>query len=256
MAVLNWDHTMINVRDVDEAAKFFGDHGIVFVRGGRHERWGTENALGYFGLNYIELLSVYDNDRVKHFSRADASAVYDAVQDYNRNVQRINTIAIRTTDIKETHDRLKKAGINVGTVEEGQRLDEQGHLITWSIFFIDDTIDGLPYPFFIQWQGSDQERKQKLIEQGLIVQHPAGDLGVRQAVFHVPDPEKVAEIWGELVESSPEQTDIGYQVPLGDRQLIFKQGTENHVVQLTFEGAGDQLKKQELTLDHIKFSFN
>lgn len=255
MAVLNWDHTMINVQDVDEAAKFFGDHGIVFARGGRHEKWGTENALGYFGLNYIELISVYDKERVKQFSRSEASAVYDAVQDYQQEVQRINTIAIRTTDIEAVHKRLKDAGINVGEIEEGQRLDEQGHLITWLIFFIDDTIDGLPYPFFIQWQGSDKAREQKLTEQGLIVQHAAGDLVARQAVFHVPDPEKVAGIWSGLLESNIENTDSEYQVQLGDRQLIFKQGPENHIVQLNFDGAGDQLKQQALALDNIKFSF-
>ncbi|MDN3954462.1 VOC family protein [Sporolactobacillus laevolacticus] len=255
MAVLNWDHTMINVQNVDEAAKFFGDHGIVFARGGRHEKWGTENALGYFGLNYIELISVYDKERAKQFSRSDASAVYDAVKDYQQKVQRINTIAIRTTDITATHDRLKKAGINVGAVEEGQRLDEQGNLITWSIFFIDDTIDGLPYPFFIQWQGSDKVREQKLTEQGLIVQHAAGDLVARQAVFHVPDPKKVAEIWSGLLESKTENTDSEYQVELGDRQLIFKKGSEKHIVQLNFDGAGDQLKQQTLALDNIKFSF-
>ncbi|MCL1631608.1 VOC family protein [Sporolactobacillus sp. CPB3-1] len=255
MAALNWDHTMINVQDIDAAAKFFGDHGIIFARGGRHEKWGTENALGYFGLNYIELISVYDKGRAGRFSRFDASAVYDAVQDYQSGTQRINTIAIRTTDIKATHSRLKKAGLKVNAIEEGQRLDEQGNLITWSIFFIDNTVDGLPYPFFIQWQGSDQERQQKLKEKGLIVQHPAGDLVVRQALIHVPDPEKVARTWGELTEKAPEHIADGYQILLGDRLLLFKQGTENRIVQLNFEGAEHSLKYQILTYEHIKFLF-
>lgn len=255
MAVLNWDHTMINVQDVDQAVRFFGDYGIVFARGGRHEKWGTENALGYFGLNYIELISVYNEARAKDFSRASASAVYDAVQDYHQKVQRINTIAIRTSDIEETHASLKKAGINAGDIEVGKRLDEQGHLITWSIFFIDGTIDGLPYPFFIQWQGSDETREQKLTEQGLIVQHAAGDLLAKQAVFNVPDPQKTADVWGNLLESKPEKTDTGYSIQLQDRQLIFEQGSANHLVQLNFDGAGDQLKQQTLAFDQIKFSF-
>jgi catechol 2,3-dioxygenase-like lactoylglutathione lyase family enzyme len=255
MAVLNWDHTMINVQDVDQAARYFGDHGIVFARGGRHEKWGTENALGYFGLNYIELISVYDEVRAKGFSRASASAVYDAVHDYEQNVQRINTLAIRTSDIEETHARLKEAGVKAGDIEVGKRLDEQGNLITWSIFFIDGTIDGLPYPFFIQWQGSDEVRKHKLAEQGLIVQHAAGDLLAKQAVFNVPDPEQTAGVWGQLLESSPKRTESGYRIELQDRQLIFEQGPENHIVQLNFDGAGDQLKQQTLVFDHIKFSF-
>lgn len=255
MAVLNWDHTMINVQDVDQAARFFENHGIVFSRGGRHEKWGTENALGYFGLNYIELISVYDKGRAKNFSRVDASAVYDAVQDYEQKIQRINTIAIRTSDIEATHARLKEAGVNAGDIEVGKRLDEHGHLITWSIFFIDGTIDGLPYPFFIQWRGSDEAREQKLTEQGLIVQHAAGDLLVRQAIFKVPDPEKTVGVWGQLLETEPGRTDAGYRIQLQDRQLIFEQGSENHIVQLNFEGAGDQLKEQTLVFDNIKFLF-
>ncbi|MFD2616613.1 VOC family protein [Terrilactibacillus laevilacticus] len=255
MAVLTWDHTMINVQDVDQAAQFFGEHGIVFSRGGRHEKWGTENALGYFGLNYIELISVYDEARAKNFSREDASAVYDAVKDYEQKVQRINTIAIRTSDIEATHARLKESGVNAGDIQVGKRLDEQGHLITWSIFFIDDTIDGLPYPFFIQWQGSDDAREKKLTEQGLIVQHAAGNLLVSQAIFNVSDPEKTAGVWGQLLETKPERTDTGYRIQLHDRQLIFKQGTENHVVQLKFDGAGDQLKQQTLVFGNITFSF-
>ncbi|MET1249466.1 VOC family protein [Sporolactobacillus sp. STCC-11] len=256
MAVLNWDHTMINVQNVDQAARFFGDHGIVFARGGRHEKWGTENALGYFGLNYIELISVYDEARAKNFPRAGASAVYDAVHDYEQNVQRINTLAIRTSDIEATHARLKQAGVPAGDIEVGKRLDEQGHLITWSIFFIDGTIDGLPYPFFIQWQGSDETREQKLKDQGLIVSHPAGDLLARQAVFHVPDPEKAATIWGQLLDGQSEKTAAEYRIQLQDRQLIFKQGSENHIVQLNFDGAGDSLKHQTLVFDQIKFAFN
>ncbi|QAA21391.1 VOC family protein [Sporolactobacillus terrae] len=256
MAVLNWDHTMINVQDVDEAVQFFGEHGIVFARGGRHEKWGTENALGYFGLNYIELISVYDEARAKDFSRSDASAVYDAVQDYEQKLQRINTIALRTSDIEATHARLKQAGVPAGDIEVGKRLNEQGHLITWSIFFIDGTIDGLPYPFFIQWQGSDETRAQKLTEQGLIVQHAAGDLLARQAVFHVPDPQKAADVWGRLLEGNPEKTERGYRIQLQDRQLIFDQGAENHIVQLKFDGAGDPLKQQTLVFDQIKLSFN
>jgi hypothetical protein len=53
---LAWDHTMINVLDIDSQIRRFADLGIDFVRGGSHKVWGTQNALGYFGLNYIELI--------------------------------------------------------------------------------------------------------------------------------------------------------------------------------------------------------
>mgnify|MGYP000000877493 CR=1 FL=1 len=198
-ASLNWDHTMINVQNIDAAIKFFRKYGILFDRGGRHEKWGTENALGYFGLNYIELISVYDESLARNFPRTDAAAVYDSVQDYLKHMERMNTIAIRTSDIWRDYGRLKKMAIKVSPIKQGQRIDEQNHLITWLIFFIDDDIEGLHLPFFIQWPGTDQDREKGLKKQGLLRKHPAGDLIVKQAVFRVSNPEKISAVWGHLL---------------------------------------------------------
>lgn len=254
--VLAWDHTMINVADVDEQIHRFAERGITFQRGGRHAQWGTENALGYFGLNYIELISVYDRNVASGFERDNASAVYDAAHDYAAGVERINTIAIRSTDIEQTHSRLAGSGIPVGDIVEGKRLDEQGHEITWSIFFVNDSIDGLPYPFFLQWPGTDSSRETALREQGLITRHAAGDLKAHRVRFAVPDVPRVAQVWSTLTGQPYElQHDGTAVIRFHDRELLFVPGEANHIVDLEFTGANQQLHGTSVSIgaSHLVF---
>ncbi|MCI1664586.1 VOC family protein [Bifidobacterium crudilactis] len=253
---LAWDHTMINVLDIDSQIRRFADLGIDFVRGGSHKVWGTQNALGYFGLNYIELISVGDRQTAWSFPRKNASAVYDATHDYQEGVERINTIAIRTHDIESTHQRLKKAGIPVGDVVDGRRLDESGHEIRWSIFFVNDTINGLPYPFFLEWPGTDQTREEQLVQQGLIVDHPAGNLRVKRVIFEVPDVLATAEVWSLITGSDAESIEHdGAIVHLCDRELVFRTGPANHITSLEFTGAGESLAGKSFGIGESSLNF-
>ena len=253
---LAWDHTMINVLDVDRQIRNFAELGIDFVRGGSHQVWGTENALGYFGLNYIELISVFDKHTAWSFPRKNASAVYDATHDYQEGIERINTIAIRTNDIEGTHLRLKKAGIPVGDVVDGKRIDEQGHEIRWSIFFVNDTINGLPYPFFLQWPGTDQQREEQLVKQGLIVEHPGGNLRVRRVIIEVPDVLAAAEVWSLITDQEVEHTaEDSAVIHLCDRELVFRTGPANHITALEFTGSSDELQGKSITIGQSSLKF-
>ena len=257
MAKLNWDHTMINITDLNAAIKVLKEKGIIFEPGGEHKRWGTGNALGYFGLNYIELITVSNEKSARKVKRTDGSAVYDAIQDYFLGVQRLNTIAIRSDNIEETHQRLKEENVLVGDIEEGQRLDPRGKLISWKIFFVNDYLaPGLPYPFFIQWAGNDESRFKKLTKQGLIVEHQAGDLKVVTANFEVAEPQNVAAKWSKLLQQPIKTTKNGTLViELNGRQLKFTQGSQNHLVSLDFTGANETLQNQVVKIDKVLFNF-
>ncbi len=246
---------MVNVQNLDQAIEIFAKQGIVFKRGGKHDAWGTANALGYFGINYIELISVFDEQKAQSFKRSDAASVYDAVQDFNRHQERLNTVAIRSSDLEKTWQRLKDDGIPVGQIFEGQRLDEQNHLIKWRIFFIDGHIEGLPYPFFIDWQSKDTDRIVQLKQQGLIQKHPAGDLKVVEATFEVERPKEVAEKWAKLLESSVIEQAGRFIVPIQERKFEFTQGKANHLATLGFSGANKALKSRSITLGDAEFNF-
>src|SRR3954452_16679990 len=67
------DHVVVAVRSVEAAAETLErELGIAFTGGGRHDAWGTYNRLAFFGDTYLELIGVFDADRVRS---AQGSAV-------------------------------------------------------------------------------------------------------------------------------------------------------------------------------------
>ena len=61
--MLRIDHVVLAVRDLDASAeRLWAEHGLRFVAGGRHPRWGTANMIAPLGSDYVELLSVVDGD--------------------------------------------------------------------------------------------------------------------------------------------------------------------------------------------------
>src|SRR4030095_11809722 len=60
------DHVVIGVRDLDEAIQAFQQLGFEVRPGGRHTGRGTHNALIRFGLDYLELLAIYDVSEITH----------------------------------------------------------------------------------------------------------------------------------------------------------------------------------------------
>ena len=59
------DHVVIGVRDLNEAIQAYQQLGFDVRPGGRHTGLGTHNALIRFGLDYIELLAIYDESEVE-----------------------------------------------------------------------------------------------------------------------------------------------------------------------------------------------
>lgn len=248
---LNWDHTMIDVTDLQRAIDYFNSKGFDFRPGGRHKYWGTKNALDYFGLNYIELLTVADPTQARAFPYENNSGIYDAVRDYFAGIQRFATIAIRTTDIEATHRRLAAQGIDVGEITGGKRVDPSGKLIQWQIFYVNDKLAaGLPSPFFIQWGENDADRKVTLKKQGLIRSHSAGEIYVEQGIFKIADPQKAANQLAAMLQTTAQQQGQSYYINISGKQLVFVPGTDNRLVELIFAGAKHP---EKLQLGEIKF---
>ncbi|WP_431814705.1 VOC family protein [Limosilactobacillus portuensis] len=236
--ILNWDHTMIDVTNLDEAMNYFNSKGFEFTPGGNHEYWGTKNALDYFGLNYIELLTVANKEKARVFPYQNNSGIYDAVEDYFAGIQRITTIAIRTNNIEKTHSRLEELGLDVGNITNGKRVDPTGKLIQWKSFYVNsELVNFLPAPFFIQWGSDDNQRHENLEKQGLIKSHPAGDLFVKQAIFNVVDPKEAAKQWSAILQTEVHNEGDSYILNISDKQLVFTFGKENRLVKLVFHGA-------------------
>ena len=234
---LKWDHTIIDVNSVSSAINWFKDLGITFHAGGKHEQWGTENAVGYFGLNYIELMSVYSPELASKVVRDGATSIYDCIHDLPE--QHINTLGFRTNDIQSVHERLLSQNFPVEDIQTGTRRDPRGNLITWKIFFIRNKFFDVAYPYVVQWEEPDYMRKEDLIEKKLLVEHKQKGIIVKQAIYEVTNPEMVAIKWGQFVGINPTRHGKDYIIDFGVKQLIFKSGMENHITDLVFAHSGD-----------------
>ena len=58
--ITRFDHAVIGVRDLSSAIRQYQTLGFDVHPGGQHVGLGTHNAIVRFGLDYLELISVYD----------------------------------------------------------------------------------------------------------------------------------------------------------------------------------------------------
>jgi hypothetical protein len=161
------------------------------------------------------------------------------------------SVALRSDDIDATHDQLRRKGLAVSPIVDGQRNDPQGNIIRWRIFTIDGDTDGLVYPFVLQW-GEDETRLARLRAQGLDVPHPLGDIVLEQAVFEVVNPQAVRDRWQALL-GFPSQGEQGLDV--GGQWFIFREGPANQLTELVFRVANPALKGQRFRVGNGVYRF-
>ena len=138
--MLRIDHVVLAVRDLDASAeRLWGEHGLRFVAGGRHPRWGTANMIAPLGKDYVELLSVVDG------GVASTTALGKTLLGLTADGDRWFSVCLADDDIDATAARL---GL---TVEPGARTRPDGTEVRWRGGGIEDRGDDLWLPFFISW---------------------------------------------------------------------------------------------------------
>ena len=138
--MLRIDHVVLAVRDLDASAeRLWNEHGLRFVAGGRHPRWGTANMIAPLGSDYIELLAVVDepvgSETVLGRTLLELSSAGD----------RWFSVCLADDDIEATAARL---GL---TVQPGSRTRPDGEEVRWRGAGIEDRGEDLWLPFFISW---------------------------------------------------------------------------------------------------------
>ncbi len=126
MATLQWDHAVQFVNQPEAAIEIFAGQQLRAVAGGRHPGWGTRNALSYFGLTYIEFLAIADPDELR--AATDKFLLSrDAARLLPEN-EALFRVALRSDDIDATYDQLRRTGVTVSPIVDGQRNDPQGNI--------------------------------------------------------------------------------------------------------------------------------
>jgi catechol 2,3-dioxygenase-like lactoylglutathione lyase family enzyme len=169
------DHVVIGVRDLDEAIQTYQQLGFYVRPGGRHTRRGTHNALIRFGLNYIELLAVYDESELA--STGDRGQF---MTEYLRaRAGGLLGFALASDNLDD------EARYASGPPFAMQRARPDGHVLSCRLMMPGQHTWRRPWPFLIQWDTPDDQR----LAWDVVGQHPNGARGIaglRVAARDVP----------------------------------------------------------------------
>ncbi|WP_053367390.1 VOC family protein [Bacillus sp. FJAT-27245] len=255
MAELKLDHIVHYVNDLDAGIQLFNEFGLAASKGGSHTKWGTHNALCYFGLFYIEFLGIERPEYAKDPEEPNL-LVEDALK-YLPGREIFGRIAMRTDNLDEVASSLASKGAAVTPIREGKRMNAHGQLIKWRMMMIDGDFNGLAYPFIIEWKGRDDERFREMSEAEIIKPHPAGDVVFGSAVFEVSDPLAAASQWQELFGFPCDIMGNGDSAALmlGGNSIIFTKGYKNNLSRVVFHTEAPALKGTSILVGEGEYVF-
>lgn len=179
--ITRFDHAVIGVSDLPVARAAFRDRlGFEVYPGGRHTGLGTENAIVRFGLDYLELIGIYDRDEV-----AAAGIKRAALLDFlARRDGGMLGYCLATDDIDDLAARFERTGLEALGPYAMERMRPDGLLLKWQLLVPGGTAWRRPWPFFIQWEMPDNERLE-LERPGRHRNGAAGVMGVSVVVHDI-----------------------------------------------------------------------
>ncbi len=209
-----FDHLVIATRDLDTAAEQYRAWLGFDVRpGGRHTGRGTHNALVRFGLDYLELIAVYDE------AEATAASRDSLVQFIRRHPGGLVAYALATTDIEADAARLASSGLAAVGPFAMQRRRPDGSILSWRLLVPGGDQYRRPWPFLIQWDGPDDER----LALDAIGRHPNGVRAVREIGVVVADLDRGLDLYSRHLGLTLAGRDAASG--LGADRAIFHVGT-------------------------------
>lgn len=160
---------MYAVPDLSEAVASLGRlTGVTPAPGGRHERYGTRNALASLGDgSYLEIIST---DPGEPGPQVPPPFGLDRV-----TVPRLNAWAFRGDDLDAAIARGREYGVDVGSPIELSRDLPGGSTLRWRLTVPDGGLGTDLVPFFIDW--GDSPHPSETAPQGIrltsvVVGHP------------------------------------------------------------------------------------
>ena len=198
--ITRFDHLVVAVSDLDRAIDSYRALGYEVFPGGRHEHRGTHNALIRFGgLDYVELLGVYDREKAVE-SGLNGRTLAEFVADRDGGLV---GHCYATDDIEAEAARAREVGVEMVGPFEMRRARPDGHALTWRLTVPVDVPWRRRWPFIIQWDDPDEER---LAIEG-VGSHKNGASAVVGVSVAVRDLKEATELYSVLFGSGPRRTD-------------------------------------------------
>jgi len=220
-----FDHAVILVPDLAAASATYERLGFAVSPGGRHEGLGTHNALIRFGVDYLELLAVHDRDLALSTDRGQA--LLDLISAGNGGLA---SFALATERIERDAERFAETRLAATGPFAMKRMRPDGKLLSWRLLVPEGSSWRVPWPFFIQWDQSDETRlswersgghsngASRVIGVSVAVRDldAAADLYARQLGIEVSGVENVPEIGARRRVARVGGCDIALCAPAGD----------------------------------------
>lgn len=169
--------------------------GIHPVVGGRHLQWGTFNAVFYTKDSYIEWLAVENLDIAKKNSQPLVQQLLYDIEDG----EGYKALCLRSDNLEESNRYIQKLGYRTTGIIPAERKMADGQIIRWKMLFIKHQLgDSLPYPFFIEWEHSFEER-QKMLKADGTIQKDNEELRIERCIFNVKDVQQKLIQWSRLL---------------------------------------------------------
>ena len=198
--ITRFDHAVIAVADLDLAIEAYGALGFEVFPGGRHENRGTHNALIRFGgVDYIELLGVYDPETASE-SGLNGRTLAEFVADREGGLV---GHCYATDDIEAEAARMREAGLEMVGPFEMKRQKPDGQELTWRLLVPEDIPWRRRWPFFIEWDDPDEAR---LAAEG-VGDHANGARSVTGVGVAVRDLEEAVDLYSVLFDAEPLRRD-------------------------------------------------
>jgi catechol 2,3-dioxygenase-like lactoylglutathione lyase family enzyme len=199
------DHTIIGVRNLEQARASYERLGFQATPRGRHIGWGTANYCLMFANDYLELLSVVDpaqftNDLDRFLAEREG----------------LLAIALRSTDPEATHAAWQEAGLAPAEIVAlGRQLEPDLELRFATVMLAAAATGGLRlFACAALTPGPMRE--------AAWLRHPNGAQGIASLTVAVDDPDAfydpMAQVFGSICLT---QTDDTLAVHIGNGVLLF-----------------------------------
>lgn len=190
--------------------------GYHVVVGGRHEKWGTRNALKYVKNAYIEYLSVEYMEIAKEVDHPLTQLLLHDLA----TKEGWGTICLSVENIEAFKENIENKGFETSGVLAAERRTEDGELRKWKMLFVDQPLSSeLPYPFFIEWDEPEEVRFSNLRKDGTLIEE-SKEIEVKECIFHVEDSLLTTAEWAILLSRKVGDSD---QIELDNVVLRFVQ---------------------------------
>jgi len=227
--VVQFDHLVHWVPDLDAAVRDYQALGFTVQRAGQHPHLGTHNAGWRLDTRYIELIAVRD----EAVARASFGEHWPALDATLRAGGGVGGFGVLVADLTATVANLRSRGVPVGDPQAGSIQRTDGSTSVWHGASLQEGPRWAP--FFINYGLPIDEWAARFAEQGF----PKDPWALHGVTVEVPDPSAsaswLADVFGlEVLRIGQDAA----QVPLPGCAITFATGAADRITAVVLSGLG------------------